>query len=128
MSIVLEKELIQAIKDALPGVNVVWGFAEFESAKDPPSFPLVAVTRVNAGLTTRGGLLDMCDADDETADIILQADSWQPGYENARNLNEQVHAIIASLEGWSWQSDVDMRDPQIKAWRVTSTWLGMGDR
>lgn len=129
MSIVTEKELIQAIKDTLPGVNVVWGFAEFESAQFPPSFPLVAVTRVNAGLATGDTLLlDMCDVDDETAEILVQADSWQPGYEAARDLNEQVHAIIAALEGWSWQSDVDMRDPQIKAWRITSTWSGIGDR
>jgi len=128
MSIATEKELIQAIKDVLPGVSVVWGFLEFESANTPPSFPVVCITRVNAALTAGGGLLDMCDEDDDTALILIQADAWHKGYEAARNLNEQVHTIIADLEGWSWQSDTDLRDPQIKAWRIQSTWQSTSER
>jgi hypothetical protein len=128
MSIASEKEVVQAIADGLPGVSVVWGFLEFESAQSPPSFPLVTVTRVNATVLAGGGLKDMCDEDDETAEIILQVDSWQKGYEDTRDLNEQVHAIVISLIGWSWQSDVDIRDTQIKAWRISSMWHANGDR
>jgi hypothetical protein len=128
MSIISEKELIAAIRDGLPGVEVVWGFLEFESAQSPPSLPLVAVSRVNATVLAGGGLKDMCDEDDETADILVQADAWQKSYENARNLNEQVHVIIASIVGWSWQSDIDIHDSLLKAWRISSTWNSTGER
>jgi len=128
MSIQTEQDLIAAVRDGLPGVDVVWGFLEFESAEAPPSFPLVAVSRVNAALLGGTGLQDMCDEDDDTSTILLQIDSWQRGYEDSRNLNEDVHSIVASLEGWKWQSESDIRDPQIKAWRITSLWRSNGER
>jgi len=128
MSIVTEKALMEAIRDGLPGAKVRWGFLEFESATQPPSFPVVCVTRLNASLLAGGGLADMCDSDDDTAETLVQIDSWEPGYEDARDLNEQVHTIVEGVAGWSWQSDVDQRDPNMKAWRIQSTWTTNGER
>jgi len=128
MSIVTEKALMEAIRDGLPGVKVRWGFLEFESSTQPPAFPVVCVTRLNAAVLAGGGLADMCDSDDETAETTIQIDSWEPGYEDARGLNEQVHTIVEGTIGWSWQSDVDQRDPNMKAWRIQSTWAINGER
>lgn len=129
MSITNEKALIEALRDGLPGVKVRWGFLEFESDQKPPAFPVVCVTRLNASLLQGGGLADMCDPGDEAADTTVQCDAWLPGYEDARALNEQVHAIVDGLsDGWAWQSDVDQRDPNMKAWRIQSTWVISGER
>lgn len=129
MSITTEKALIAAIRDGLPGVKVRWGFLEFENDKQPPSYPVVCVTRLNASLIAGGGLADMCDpGDDSSSETNIQVDSWEPEYEDARNLNEQVHAIVESLIDWAWQSDVDQRDPNMKAWRIQSTWAANGER
>lgn len=135
MSVANEQELIEAIRDGLPAVNVTWGFAEFESATSPPSLPLVCVTRVSASVQTDGGpLADMCDTDEESARTIIQIDSWENGYEDARTLNEQVHTIVAALIApslapvWSWESDVDHLNPQLKAWNIQSTWTTDGER
>lgn len=128
MSVTTEKALIAAIKAGLPLVEVTWGFLEMESATAPPSMPIVCVTRVNAALLAGGGLKDMCDDDDDTATSNIQIDTWDKGYEDARDLNESVHTIVNALAGWSWQSEVDVRDPQLKAWRISSTWIIDGDR
>lgn len=133
MSIVTEKELIDAIAAGLPGVTVIWGFLDLESASTPPSLPVVCVTRVSAAAETGTNVLaDMCDSSDQFARIIVQVDTWEKEYEDARNLNEQVHTIVASIldpqQVWTWQADVDRRNVQLKAWCIESTWTSNGER
>ena len=129
MSILSEKALMAALKAGLPtDVDVAWGFLEQDSALTPPHLPVVCVTRVNAALLAGGGLQDMCDDDDDTSNTLLTVDSWDKVYEDARNLNELVHAIIEALDGWAWQSESDNRDPNFKAWRISSSWTFAGER
>ena len=129
MSIITEKALMAALKAGLPtDVDVTWGFLEQDSALTPPHLPVVCVTRVNAALLAGGGLQDMCDEDDNTSNTLLQIDAWDKAYEDARNLNELVNAIVDAQDGWSWQSEADNRDPNLKAWRISSSWIIIGDR
>lgn len=120
-----EQEVVVALAAALAPAPVWWGFAPAEDVERPPSLPLVVVVRASAIVRSDWG--DMCppDGDAVPADVTLQVHVWHPDYGAARALQRTVRATMAGLVGWLEQNEFDLRDGDLRAWRITSDWLAV---
>ena len=119
-----ERELSQALSAGLGGVSLFrWGWAALESDVQPPSLPLVTLTRTVANVD---GLSEMCDqATDLVGETTVETHAWARVYEDARTLQDDVRAIIIGT-GWRLLGEQDAYDTVFRSWRITAQWSSIG--
>lgn len=121
-----ERDLAQAMYAGLAGASLFrWGWAALETDQQPPSLPLVTLTRVSANADE---LADMCPQEpDLEAQTTIETHAWARVYEDARALQDQVRAIVLDGSGeWRLLSEQDSYDSVFRAWRISAQWLGFG--
>jgi hypothetical protein len=118
-----ERDLVAVLLAALAPTPVYWGFAPFESMSEPPSFPLVVVQRQ---MFTTEAYEDMCEDAAPIGDTTLGIDAWALGYEAARALAAQIRTATGAAGGWRLQSETDLYEPNVRAWRIQGQWLASG--
>ena len=120
-----DRALVADLLLALAPTPVYWGFAPLESASTPPSLPLVVVQRLTF---STAGYEDMCTeaAGDYVGDTILVIDAWDQGYEQARALCAATRAAVIASGGWTLQTETDLFEPNVRAWRIQGQWLAGG--
>jgi hypothetical protein len=119
-----ERAIVAILASALAPTPVVWGWAPFETAGDPPSLPLVVVQRLTYSTI---GYEDMCDDSGVLGDSTVLVHAWALGYEDARGLNAAARsAMLTQAAGWRLQAENDLYEPAFRAWRVEGQWFGAG--
>jgi hypothetical protein len=119
-----ERELSQALAVGLAGVSLFrWGWAALETDVQPPSLPLVTLTRLSADVDV---LADMCEQHaDVDAETTVETHAWHRVYEEARLLQDQVRAIVLPT-GWRLRGEQDVYDATFRAWRISAQWTHNG--
>ena len=118
-----ERALVAALRAALDPTPVYWGFAPFEFAEQPPTLPLVVVQRLNY---STAGYEDMCEDAAYVGDTLLVVNAWALGYELGRDLATEVREAVGAAGGWRLQSEADLFEPNVRAWRIEGQWLSGG--
>jgi hypothetical protein len=118
-----ERDLSQALSTGLAGTALFrWGWAALESDIQPPSLPLVTLTRLQANADA---LADMCAQDPAEGETTVETHAWARVYEDARALQDQVRATILPT-GWRLLAEQDAYDGVFRAWRISAQWAGFG--
>jgi hypothetical protein len=117
-----ERELVAALQFALAPVPVHWGFAPLETMSEPPSLPLVVVQRLTYSTEAYE---DQCEGP-YVGNTVLVIDAWAIHYEAARALASDVREAADAAGGWRMQSETDLYEPNLRAWRIQGQWLAGG--
>jgi len=120
-----ERELAQSLSAGLAGASLFrWGWAALESDYQPPSLPLVTLTRLQANLEA---VADMCEQDvNVEGQTTVETHAWDRGYEDARLLQDQVRAVVLGGTGWRLLAEQDAYDEVFRAWRISAQWSNFG--
>jgi hypothetical protein len=118
-----EQDIVAALAVALAPVPVWWGYTPQETAEAPPVLPVVVVVRLSAMLANWA---DMCEDDEQPADVSLQVRVWHNEYAEARQIQTIVRATMRGAAGWVEQHEFDTRDGDLRAWLIASDWLAEG--
>jgi hypothetical protein len=118
-----EASLVDILKAALAPTPVHWGWAPLESAELPPALALVTVRRQ---LFSTSGYADMCETGEIEGDTTILVHVWSREYEPARDLMQIVRSTIQVAGGWSLQTEVDLYEPNFRAWQIEAQWMAGG--
>jgi len=117
-----ERELVAAMQVALSPTKVHWGFVPFETMSEPPSLPVVVVQRLTYSTEAYE---DFCEGP-YVGNTILVIDAWAISYEAGRALATSVRDAADGAGGWRLQSETDLYEPNVRAWRMQGQWLAAG--
>lgn len=118
-----EREVAALLAMALAPVPVHWGWAPFEASAEPPALPIVILQRLQF---STAGYEDLCTDAAYLGDALLSITVWAAGYEEARELCTATRVAMEGAPGWRLQQELDVYEPNFRAWSVAGHWLAAG--